>query len=60
MNTYRVRSKCAESVNISRRKIKKYVEKLRSLNTQDACPTFRTFHTCGNGCFCIPSVTLEK
>ena len=26
MNTYRVRTKCAESVNISRRKIKKYVK----------------------------------
>ena len=30
MNTYRVRTKCAERVNISRRKIKKYVKRLKS------------------------------
>ena len=44
MNTYRVRTKCAERVNISRRKIKKYVEKLRPLNSETSCPSFRTFH----------------
>ena len=46
MNTYRVRTKCAERVNISRRKIKKYVEKLSLSIFKPLCPTFSTFHPC--------------
>ena len=42
MVTLSERQKNVQNVNISRRKIKKYVEKLRAFNSETPCPTFRT------------------
>ena len=44
MVTLSERQKDVQNVNISRRKIKKYVEKLRPANTEILCPSFRTFY----------------
>ena len=46
MVTLSERQKNVQNVNISRRKIKKYVEKLRLLNSKKLCRTFRTFCPC--------------
>ena len=44
MVTLSERQKNVQNVNISRRKIKKYVEKLRPLNTENIYPNCKTLY----------------